>query len=504
MIEESQETRDSIISNLQRHVTEIRDLIGLIVGLVAFFAGIILALFEALANKRLYVIFAYSLSGLIVGMALFIFFKKRKKKKRIEITPPKGAAFRGLLPFEEADRNKFYGREIDHDALFQMVSYSEFRFGVLTGESGCGKTSLLKAGLIPRLREANFLPIYLRLYKEPQETIQRAVQIESGVATAPTDDLKVYLQRVTDQSGKTLVLICDQFEEFFIYFRTKRSRETFIAFVTACCRSSALPIKFLFTLREDALFRISEFDGSIPEPLGLKKRYHLKNFDELEAAQIIERSVQQANLHFEQNLSFWVAKDLAVHNVVLPTELQIVCQRIQNERIFTTKKYQQTGGKENLVYGYLQDILRASDDEEGAKIVLRSIISEENTKLVLSLTEISERSQKSKSRIENILNTFVQARLVKELQDDEPWRYELMHEYLVDKINIVTGKVMDATKRANLAFRQWLIKYDIDRKTRIPLSECLFIKRYTDLPSGSKDKELLAKSLRWGVIRALG
>jgi hypothetical protein len=65
-----------------------------------------------------------------------------------------------LSPFHEADR--FYGRESDTSLLLKKVASPDFRFGMLYGESGCGKTSLLRAGLLPRLRELGFLALYCR------------------------------------------------------------------------------------------------------------------------------------------------------------------------------------------------------------------------------------------------------------------------------------------------------------------------------------------------------
>src|SRR5688572_10531407 len=64
----------------------------------------------------------------------------RRAGARMKISSPQGAAFRGLLPFQEADSNGFYGREVEASRLCEMVRHADFRFGVLHGNSGCGKT----------------------------------------------------------------------------------------------------------------------------------------------------------------------------------------------------------------------------------------------------------------------------------------------------------------------------------------------------------------------------
>jgi WD40 repeat protein len=77
-----------------------------------------------------------------------------------------------------------------------------------------------------------------------------------------------------------------------------------------------------------------------------------------------------------------------------------------------------------------------------------------------------------------------------------------MHEYLIEKINHVTGRVMDATQRANRLFRQYLSNYSTDKRTRVPISKLLFIRRYSDISAGERERELFRKSLRWGLVKA--
>ena len=67
----------------------------------------------------------------------------------------------GLMPFTEATQAYFHGRDAEAAELLRRVRRE--RLTILFGQSGLGKTSLLCAGLFPRLRAADFLPVYIRL-----------------------------------------------------------------------------------------------------------------------------------------------------------------------------------------------------------------------------------------------------------------------------------------------------------------------------------------------------
>ena len=413
-----------------------------------------------------------------------------------------GAAFRGLLPFQETDRDRFYGRELETAALFDLITNNEFRFGVLFGDSGSGKTSLLRAGLTPRLWEEGFVPIYCRSYTDPITTLVEQCRRQSQLAPLEQEEHVDYLKRVTDELNAGLVVFFDQFEEFFVNFRTRLEREPFISFIASCHYNRSLPVKFLFSMRSDCLYLIGAgFDGRIDEPLLSSRRYHLRNLDRQQAAGIIERSVGRAGLPFAPGLSRHIAGDLAVNDSVLPSELQIVGEQLQNRRIFTLEEYRRVGGKEQLVHSYLEDVIQAAGDQDTARLLLRSLISDDNTRLTLTLDEITRRTQRAGKELESLLKAFAQARLVREIQDEEPWRYELMHEYLIEKINQVTGRVLDATQRANRLLRQYLSDYSLDKGTRVPVSKLWFIRRYADTASVERARDLLRKSLRWGLVR---
>jgi WD40 repeat protein len=427
-------------------------------------------------------------------------FNYFKKKETIAIRP-RGVAFRGLLPFQEADRERFYGREIETNAVCEMIVHHLFRFGVLFGESGCGKTSLVRAAVVPALREKSFLPVYCRSYKNPIETLLDECRKQTLIAREDDETPIDYLKRVCDEVG-TLVVIYDQFEEFFVNFKTRREREDFVSFVADCHATDGLPIKFLFSMRSDFLYLInSEFAEKIPEPLSSAKLFHLRNFNETEAADVIEKSARRANLPFGKNFSRHIARDLAEDDTVLTSELQIVGEQLQSKRIFDKNAYERTGGKESLVYSFLEDVISASGDKEGAQLLLRSLISDENTRLTLTLDEITRHIGRRHKTIERLVRLFADARLVRVIQDEEPWRYELMHEYLIDKINQISGQVMNQAQRANRLLRQYAANFALDKRTRIPLAKLWFVNRYADAPHGERERILLKKSLRSGLLK---
>ena len=138
----------------------------------------------------------------------------------------------GLASFTEETRAYFFGRDEEVAELARRVQRK--RLTVLFGQSGLGKTSILRAGLAPRLRGQGYCPIYVRIdysrdSPEPAEQIKQAIQASArrsgqwtqvGVAVAG-ESLWEFLHHrddvLLDESGKPLIplLIFDQFEEIF-------------------------------------------------------------------------------------------------------------------------------------------------------------------------------------------------------------------------------------------------------------------------------------------------
>ena len=147
----------------------------------------------------------------------------------------------GLMPFTEATQAFFHGRDAEAAELLRRVRPE--RLTILFGQSGLGKTSLLCAGLFPRLRTADLLPVYIRLdwttaHLSPVAQIKQALAdnlAEHGVEgrpPRPDETLWVYFHdKETEFWSRrnrlvTPVMVFDQFEEIFTLGQGAASAET--------------------------------------------------------------------------------------------------------------------------------------------------------------------------------------------------------------------------------------------------------------------------------------
>src|SRR5262245_36783783 len=142
----------------------------------------------------------------------------------------------GLAAFEEGDHEFFKGRDGEVEALLRTILREDLT--LFSSVSGLGKTSLLRAGLFPRLRVADIFPVYVRLrYDETApplaeqcfEEIRRAASVwrYEVPSDAPSRTVWEYVRRhderfwSPDDRLATPILVFDQFEELFTHGRDK-------------------------------------------------------------------------------------------------------------------------------------------------------------------------------------------------------------------------------------------------------------------------------------------
>jgi energy-coupling factor transporter ATP-binding protein EcfA2 len=193
----------------------------------------------------------------------------------------------GLRAFSREEQALFFGREQHSNELIQRLN--EQHFLAVVGDSGCGKSSLIKAGLIPSL-QAGFLAgagshwriVETRPTNEPFANLAKALCEELGkdyetalvsnqFLTRSPFSLHELLAIKPLPNNAKLLIVCDQFEELFRYGKQQSNSEEAAAFA-ALLLASANPyplasgemsnsVYVILTMRSDYLGNCAQFAG---------------------------------------------------------------------------------------------------------------------------------------------------------------------------------------------------------------------------------------------------
>ncbi len=228
----------------------------------------------------------------------------------------------GIRSFEKGEKNVFFGREEESADLFGLVKTRPLV--VLFSKSGLGKSSLINAGLSPKLENENFMPITVRF----QNTDSTPLEILNKVLDPFIDRemLKKFAPNNSEQQlwhkfksckspdGQIPVFVFDQFEEFFNHPATARLSfasqladlvefrlpENELAKLQAIPRSqrtaeqmawfTPVESKFLIAIRSDRLSELNEMSVALPSVL--QSRFELKALNSAKATRAIEAPAQ--------------------------------------------------------------------------------------------------------------------------------------------------------------------------------------------------------------------
>ena len=377
------------------------------------------------------------------------------------------------------------GRQQDvNNIIERIIVRTDYKLTIIHGQLGVGKSSTIKAGLIPSLQEKTIdareiTPIFIESYSNWTKKLGKelAKQLEAKQKAHPSTIISIteVIQQLekNDQHNLFTVLIFDQFEEFFFAYQKPTDRKDFFKFLSKCI--NILFVKIILSLREDYLHYLLEWErynnlsainGDI---LTKANRYELHNFSLSDAQTIMQTLTQRSQFDLETALVNQVVEDLAgEHQEIRPIELQVVGAELQSEKITTLTQYQELGAnaKERLVENYLEEVIKdcGAENEEAARIVLYLLTGENNTRppktreeLEVDLKAIEKDLSKQEEKLTLVLNIFQKSGLVFLLPEFPTDRYQLVHDYLVSfirknqpKIDKLVKELDDARKQLKL------------------------------------------------------
>jgi HEAT repeat protein len=365
--------------------------------------------------------------------------------------------YKFLDAFGLEDKYRFFGRDDAQQKLYDKVLQD--RLTVVHAKSGAGKTSLLNAGLAPRLIDEGRLPVYARAYQEPVRAIKQAITAHTPgpwPALLSKLTLREFLGMACERLGEwtqELVLMLDQFEEFFIFFPERAHRKPFIDELADCYHDAALPLRIVLALRKDYYSDLADFEERIPTIFGSQVRLDAMTREEARAAITEPLTRLDRPVEPEPALVEALLDDLARGGMELP-HLQILCTQLWREledggtRI-TLASYEALGQAAGILTGYLKGELAKLPGGQGplAREVLKELVSSDATKRVLGHTMLAARIEGEAEELDRVLAWLVNRRLLHREEVEGEIRYEMAHEYLIEEIR-------EWIEPADLAFKQ--------------------------------------------------
>ena len=354
------------------------------------------------------------------------------------------------------------GRQQAIDHLVGRLMQPQHTLIIIHGQSGVGKSSLLSSGLVPALKQAisegrTTLPLLVRNYISWEISILQALQqLTSSQPSAPpnfkvsfpitSESLLAHLRQYAQDHYQQIIIIFDQFEEFFFERLGVEQRRSFYYFLRDCLNIPYL--KIVLALRDDYLHylleweRLAELDLDI---LSRDVRYYLGNFNPQECEAVIRQLTENAQFYLEEELIEALVADLtADDNEVRPIELQVVGAELQRENITTLRRYQQLGDDpvQALVLRFLNRVVHDCGPENStlARTVLYLLSDETTTRPLKTLTELEESLESLGVLVDpEQLNLVLEILSGSGLLFENPEvggnvRYQLAHDYLADLV----------------------------------------------------------------------
>jgi len=436
--------------------------------------GKILEAFDTKPPQHYAFYFSLVIGAVFVAAAIAAWRTQPKDKPRRDLA--ERSAIKGLLPYGKDDATLFtqLQREQDLATCAEAITASDFRFGVLCGESGNGKTSFLQAGLWPKLPEQKHRCVYVKCTElDPIEAIRQAILEQ----LAPSDkaqfplSLPEMFEAAARLDSKPLVVILDQLEQFFVHRPRKKDRAPFIAAMEVWFKQQVtLPVKILISLRSDFLDRLIEMQKLLGYSLGPHQSFRLEKFAPAQAAEIFRVIAEQEKLEYDSGfVEKMVADQLAsaTDGLVSPVDIQVLAwmiagQKLKEERAFNEKTFRNLGGVEGLLERFLTRALDARETEQrrqaAVKVLLALTDLDRNTRAgVLTKTELEEKLQGhlSPSEIADAIEWLSRGdvRLIapvkrKNADSKEIEGHELAHERLIPALRRIAGKQLSDADRA--------------------------------------------------------
>ncbi|WP_392530065.1 caspase family protein [Nostoc sp. C117] len=355
--------------------------------------------------------------------------------------------YRGLEAFDKVHAKFFFGRQQVVNKIQQKLDQATFV--PIIGASGSGKSSVVRAGLIPVLEKNNWRVLEIILPGiEPLVELKRAftkwfgrTEIREISALLDVNNLSAVISRLPDT--ERFLLVVDQFEEVFTLCSKEEERSRFIELITQCSESR---LAIVTTIRADFLELCLSYKG-LTQLIQEQAVY----MPPLLGAELEEAIVSPANLQgyqLQRGLLGAIQQEVVGQERGCLPLLQFALTELWEQR--DQKKHQLTVAKFNNLGGVIGALNRHAEklyesftkqqDQDWVKRIFLNLVrtgtQEKDTRqrlLKTKLLNIASENQSDQQAISDVLEKLIQGRLiVLEIEaTGEVWA-DLAHEALIE------------------------------------------------------------------------
>ena len=322
---------------------------------------------------------------------------------------PEKNNLKGLLPYQEEDHFSFYGREKEVENLLQIIQKNKLI--TLTGVSGSGKTSLINAGLIPRLKKGflgqagkEWSICKFRPGVNPIENMIAALT-NSGILKkdyrANTEDFANYKKIIEDDKNlslskiyrdseiynqRNLLIVVDQLEDIFVFekiIKEKNSNDQLLLdIISRTVRFKETSIYFLICLQTEYISELTNY-ASLQE-LFSKSQYAIQNIGSSGLKSLIKNNFTSNGIGFDSSAFNHLLEKSTQDLSLLPNvQFLLYClfNKYKNKDSVTKDMIHEIGGVKNVIGNKFESLFQSlseTDQTNFEKIVKATINFEKN------------------------------------------------------------------------------------------------------------------------------
>ena len=377
---------------------------------------------------------------LIVGAQILAEWAAERKRKQAQALAVKVDAvpegyFR-IGPYFDTpeDRAKFDRADRIHEKVLAWIKRADATPLYLTGDSGSGKSSVLSAFALPELREAGWTVVEARAWQDPEAALGEAIKKLADAKKwrlGEAKTLRGLLEALAKRADEKLLLVLDQFEEFFILAGSERQK-TFTAFLDDLRAKPIKGLKLLLVLRSDYKTAIDE--------LGLPLLRQGENWQEVGRFTIAAgaKFMTRSGLALQPDALDRIATSASELDdspgMIRPITLNVVGHVLSQGRASAPALDASV-----LVRRYIEQPVEQPAIREIAPRVLKELVTEQGTKRPRSEQDLIEETRLRPGEVRAVMNGLSAAALARPL-DAAQGVWELSHDFVARGVSRYLGR----------------------------------------------------------------